>query len=211
MQLKQCFILGNGPTLPVNQLYLLSSSFTMGVNRILKSGFTPTVHLFIDDEMLDDTETMEQLLASPCLKLKSATQGYAIPKGIVRMPWFGGWPDFAQRGDFQRMYVNGSSACTCAMMAHQMGFEDIVLLGMSGTVGADGRTDFYGVNKWHASHSIKAMNMCTDMMMEHGEGFRRVDNLSDIDIVKPEMTQDEMREHMKWLLDIRYRRTPDFK
>ena len=42
------FVLGTGPDLPTTQLARLVSHFTIGINRIWRTGFVPTVSFWID-------------------------------------------------------------------------------------------------------------------------------------------------------------------
>jgi hypothetical protein len=46
--MKTAWVLGNGPGLPVDHLHLLDDEFTVGVNRIYRSGFAPKVVLWVD-------------------------------------------------------------------------------------------------------------------------------------------------------------------
>lgn len=57
---KRCFILGNGPTLNKFILDQLSDEFTIGTNRILYSGFTPTI-LGISDPVIISNEYIQTL------------------------------------------------------------------------------------------------------------------------------------------------------
>lgn len=42
------WVLGNGPGLPTDQLHLLEDEFTVGVNRIYRSGFAPKIVMWVD-------------------------------------------------------------------------------------------------------------------------------------------------------------------
>ena len=53
-QVSRCFILGNGPTLNKINLEKLQSEFTIGLNKILYTGFVPSILAISDPNCLDE-------------------------------------------------------------------------------------------------------------------------------------------------------------
>ncbi len=138
------FVLGNGPTLPVDDLGCLSGQFTIGVNRIMRSGFVPTVILWVDNTVYgDDGEQIDNSGALLVCDLSLASRQYHI--GLET--WVGGGA-FNHDTTPTELCVNGNTGCCAARWAIALGFDPVYLVGM-GAVYLDGKTDFYGENRWH--------------------------------------------------------------
>jgi len=146
------FILGNGPDLPVAELTLLADQFTIGVNRILRSGFTPTVILWVDSTVYrDDGPDMDASGALlVCDRSVAQTQQH-----IGLRTWVGN-EALRRRSGPKTLVCNGNTGCCAARWALALGFAPVYLLGM-GARHRGTRTDFYGANRWHTDVALRRM------------------------------------------------------
>lgn len=136
------FILGNGPRLP--PLTGLERRFTVGVNRILKTGFVPTVILWVDRSVY--RENAEAIDTSDALQV--------CDRSMVNRHQHIGLHLWA--GDDARKHVSeptilccdGNTGCCAARWALALGCPIVYLLGMEAEYEGE-RTNFYGVNPWH--------------------------------------------------------------
>lgn len=162
------FILGNGPTLPVGALPALAERFTVGVNRILRSGFVPTVILWGDLTVYrDDGAAMD---ASGSLLV--CDRSVARRADHVGLLTFAGDDSRRRRATPWTLLCDGSTGCCAARWALSLGCRPVYLLGMSAAY--DGaRTDFYGRNRWHDAGAIGRMARQTQRLLEeHGDDVR---------------------------------------
>jgi len=138
------FILGNSPLLPVKDLDCLAGQFTIGVNRILQAGFTPTVILWVDRSVYKDggadIDASGALLV--CDKSVAQTQHHIGLRTRV------GDEALRRPPRVNELSCNGNTGCCAARWAAMLGCRPIYLLGMEAEYRGD-TTDFYGVNKRH--------------------------------------------------------------
>ena len=138
------FVLGNGPSLPVEDLACLTGQFTVGVNRILRSGFVPTVLLWVDCTAYRDDG--EQIDGSGALLV--------CDRSVAQRQFHVGLRTWVGSGALKHesrpnvLCVNGNTGCCAARWALALGFEPVYLVGMSATY-REGVTDFYGANRYH--------------------------------------------------------------
>lgn len=124
------WVLGNGPTLPVEALPRLSSEFTVGVNRILESGYCPSVLMWYDLEGYPEGH-WERVAQARCVKVASDRAGnrtrahYLLPRGTWTS-WVQDW------GNPREMVVSGSIGIAAARWCVALGFERVNLLGFGG-------------------------------------------------------------------------------
>jgi len=144
---RPAFILGNGPTLPVDDLDCLTGQFTVGVNRILLSGFTPTVLLWADGSVArDDPAYGEMMDASGALLV--------CDRSVARRPFHVGLKThvgdaaLTHQSTPTELCVNASTGCCAARWALALGCRPVYLVGMGAAYDGE-RTDFYGVNPRH--------------------------------------------------------------
>ena len=144
------FILGNGPSLLDNDLGLLTDCFTIGINRIFKV-FSPTI-LFWQDPEINKTygKEIERLPSvKVCRDKCDSSASYTNfslehdPYRFHKTPW--------------RLYGRGCSGGIAVQMAVAMGFRAVVLLGCDCSY-INGKTDFYGTNKFHNSLTLERFN-----------------------------------------------------
>ena len=146
------FILGNGPTLPVERLALLKDQFTIGVNRVLRSGFTPTVILWGDVTVYQ--EDGQQMDASGALLV--CDRSVACRQHHHGLKTWVGNAALRHASTPATLCCNGNTGCCAARWALALGCQPVYLLGMSATY-EPGRTDFYGNNRWHGQGTLGRM------------------------------------------------------
>lgn len=137
------FVLGNGPDLP-SDLTPLAGCFTVGVNRILRSGFTPTVVLWVDRSVYAEDGT--GMDASEALLV--CDRAVAQRQHHLGLRTFVGDEALIRRPTPTELCVNGNTGCCAARWALALGCRPVWLLGMGGE-SRPGRTDFYGNNPHH--------------------------------------------------------------
>ena len=141
-------MLGNGPALPVDDLDCLAGQFTIGVNRILSSGFTPTAIMWVDGTVYQSDG--EQIDASGAMLVcDRSVWNRQFHIGIKTWTGDGALQHCSEPGI---LCCNGNTGCTAARWALALGFSPVYVVGMSATYRGTGdaqRTDFYGVNTRH--------------------------------------------------------------
>jgi hypothetical protein len=152
------FILGNGPSLCENDLSVLDGYFTIGINRILQSSYTPTVVFWQDVSVTRDIQTAAmsstaikvakqgccQVEKDDFLYFKLASAGYKgqqFPSKCV--------PDI--------LYGHGNTINICSQFAISLNPSHIILLGVDCKYEGD-KTNFYGVNNRHSKNTMR--NCC---------------------------------------------------
>ena len=145
---EPAFVLGNGPSLP-DDLSCLADHFTIGCNRIYER-IDPTILVWLDHEIEANGggEIIRGLKA-----IKFATR-YADPMGLAREHFI---IDAKQPPTFSKIVspspCRGNSGFRSVLLAYALGCSPIVLLGMDGKPGPDGRTHFYGTCKAWEGHA----------------------------------------------------------
>lgn len=194
------FILGNGPGLPGN-LGVLSRCFTVGVNRILDTGFTPTVLLWMDGSFY--REQAAQVDASEALQICSAS--LANRRWHIGLHSWSGQDALHHHAAPTVLCCNGNTGCCAARWALSLGCPVVYLLGM-GAEYRDGRTNFYGVNPWHhrppgAETALEVMQAERDRLWDDfGERLRLARDEADLtEIAAGEegMDQTELRARIR--------------
>ena len=144
------FILGNGPTLPVDDLGCLDGCFTVGVNRIVRV-YEPTVLLWVDGSVYTD-DSEDARLIDEAESLKVCDQSVWQRQGWIGLKTWTGDNAVRHETTPTELCCNGNTGCTAARWAIALGCNPVYLVGMcakyQGT-GEDLRTDFYGVNDRH--------------------------------------------------------------
>jgi hypothetical protein len=150
MRGQVAFILGNGPSLLENDLGLLDGCFTIGINRIFKV-FSPTILFWQDPEINKSyRDEIERLASIKVCRDKcdssSAFTNFSLehdPYRFHKTPW--------------RLYGRGCSGGIAIQMAVAMGVRAVVLLGCDCSY-ISGKTDFYGINKFHNAMTLERFN-----------------------------------------------------
>lgn len=198
------FILGNGPTLPAD-LSPLEKAFTVGVNRILRSGFTPTVVLWVDGSVVQ--EDGEQLDASGALLV--CDKSVAKRQGHIGLQAWVGDGALSHKSTPTTLTINGNTGCCAVRWAIALGCKPVFLLGMSATYDG-GKTDFYGENRWH--HKREGDNGTLMVMSrelarlraDHADVIKEVPHADGILEVLmgegPDVDQQQLRERLRTVM-----------
>jgi len=116
------FVLGTGPDLPVEALGRLDSYFTIGVNRIWRTGFVPTVSFWLDGGIYDENPAHFDRTLCVCDASVAAR-----PEHIGLRLRVGGLPRFLNPHFLYHLPHTGAVA---ALWAVSIGCYPVVLLGM---------------------------------------------------------------------------------
>ncbi len=173
------FILGNGPGLPVDALGSLSNQFTVGVNRILGSRFTPTVLMWVDQPVYKDVDNGPLMDHTEALLL--------CDRSIVKKPNHHGLKpligNMAKKTAFPKPWefaVNGNTGCGAARWALSLGCPKAYLLGMGAMYNGED-TDFYGVNPLHKKRTLHTMRgELARLKADFGDRVVPIDSLNTI-------------------------------
>lgn len=134
----RAWVLGNGPTLPVDELHRLEGEFTVGVNGILMSGFEPTCVFWFDDlgRHAHTKDWHAAYDASPCIKVASTSCGQD-KFADIRL-------SRSRNGETGPGYmrIRGNTGVAAVRWCFDLGFSEVAMLGMGGSF-LDGRIHFY--------------------------------------------------------------------
>jgi len=144
-----CFILGNAPSLnKIKNISLLDDYFTVGINRIFFK-YDPTILIWQDLALW--TQEKKRVLKTKAIKYcreASETQG-----GFYTFKLSGREPKLPHTTN--HLYGRGSSGTITYQFVHALKCNPIILVGMDCRY-KDGKTDFYGTNSMHRSHTLPA-------------------------------------------------------
>jgi len=151
------FILGNSPSIGNEDLSVLEDYFTIGINRIYML-FEPTILFWQDKGLYLDggRERVDQLgCVKVCREQCDQERRYTNFRVKSGQYAFGKNPSVLQG--------HGCSAAIACQMAVAMGCGSIVLLGCDGEY-INGKTDFYGKNTQHRSHTLRNFTRAYDFI-----------------------------------------------
>ena len=145
------FILGNAPGIEKQDLSLLDSYFTIGINRIFYI-YDPTILIWQDRQVWDrDKKTVLKQKAIKVCSSVADPRHYFLNFRVKSGPFlFGANPSI--------LHGIGNTGALAAQFAVSLGCSNIVLLGTDCKYGAKGKTDFYGKNKDHKPYTLKMCN-----------------------------------------------------
>lgn len=147
---EPCFILGNGPSLIDENIHFLQEKyFTIGINSSCDL-FDSTLLMWQDIEFF---YSKRKILSS--LKSILFCRDTSDPMNLAyHFSLEGG--GFSLPRNASVLYGRGSTGPLAFQLAYILGCNPIVLLGFD-CKSRDGKTDFYGINKFHKTHT---MNSC---------------------------------------------------
>lgn len=141
---ERCFIIGNGPSLNMNDLSLLKNEYTFGVNSIFymseKNGFKPTFYVVEDGHVINDNINeiseydVEYKFLPAVERKKFASDLNAIFLNMNRgfyeplSPNFN-MPRFSRLAD-KVVYCGQSVTIVNLQLAYFMGFSEVYMIGM---------------------------------------------------------------------------------
>ncbi len=137
---QRCFLIGNGPSLTVDDLGLLKNEITFGCNRIYKlfgkTNWRPTYYCMIDALIAkyDSKDLAESVSAPVFTNLTTKRLMRCLPERIICARNLG-LPDYRVSHNFLSYYIpSGATVMTFMLeLAVYMGFSEIYLLGVDCT------------------------------------------------------------------------------
>ncbi len=145
-----CFLLGNAPSLDkIENLSILDDYFTIGMNRIFFQ-YDPTI-LIWQDLALWSQEKQKVLKTK---SIKYCREGSETQGGFYTFHLNGREAKITH--DVSKLYGRGSSGSISYQFAYALGCDPIILVGMDCRYTKKGKTDFYGNNPMHRSHTLPA-------------------------------------------------------
>lgn len=161
------FVLGNGPSLTDNDLSLLDPYFTIGINRVFQA-YIPTV-LFWQDRTVWFT-SQKDIVKTDSIKVTR--------KGMVQEKTYPDFLFFVLQGNRRSPYpanpkttsLIGQNITTgvAVQFAEALNPSHIILLGVDCKF-RDGKTDFYGNNRFHRDDMLKR---CSDISRRIKKGCK---------------------------------------
>ena len=136
---RRCFIIGNGPSLRLNDLSLLKDEVTFGVNGIYLNedtrDFLPT-HYVVEDVYVAEDRSGDINAWHRPYKWFGNYLRHCL-KGDANTMWMNVSVDYRQRPGFPRfskdasriLYVGGTVSFLSLQLAYYMGFNEVYLIG----------------------------------------------------------------------------------
>lgn len=135
------FVVGNGPDVPADRLGELDGYLTIGVNRVWKYGFTPTICFWIDSEIYTERPAFYDA-AGLCV---CDASNMPTPKRCIHIETRGG--RLPRDLNPNRLCHRANAGVMAALWAVSVGCHPVVLLGMG--CQDDGRAG-------HQMHTMRA-------------------------------------------------------
>ena len=179
-----CFILGNAPSIDDISIHKLDDFFTLGINRIFKKdNFDPTILMWQDTELwLTERFALSKLQAVKLAKAGSDPKGrsysFKLERGPFRFPI-----------TLDTLHGCGSTGVLAFEFAYTLGCNPIIILGCDCKY-RDGKTDFYGKNKYHKPQTLVNCNRGINWIAKSNCG-RKIINCSDTDILGPHISLED--------------------
>lgn len=143
------FIIGNGPSLSSLKMKLIEDYFSVGTNRAFYA-LDPTILLW-QDISLWNTE-YQKLHNTQALKV---SRDVSDPRKIYYNFHLKGGGYKFDPSTTHILHGRGSTGPLAVQLAVAMGCRPITLLGMDCKRGSDGKSDFYGENKYWTDATLK--------------------------------------------------------
>lgn len=139
---KRCFIVGNGPSLSVDDLEMIKEEDSFAVNRIYKifnqTTWRPTFYFSQDERVLEEIKDDMHLLFDECEGIFLNSSIYNHFKGIqkdnlyfvydVYEDSYPEMPNFSMEAN-KKVYEGFTVAYACIQMAVYMGYSEIYIIG----------------------------------------------------------------------------------
>jgi hypothetical protein len=169
---KRCFIIGNGPSLTIEDLEKIKGEVSYASNKIYlifkQTSWRPTYYVAEDDKIIRDNLTEINALAGPLKLLRRLKCNKYVPKDQVAefemyFPDSETFPQFTL--DATKPFACGYTVTYVAMQwAFYMGFENVYLLGV----------DFnYPGLKYHADGTVELPEDGTHFLPGYGSSGER--------------------------------------
>jgi hypothetical protein len=137
---ERCFIIGNGPSLNLLDLTLLTNEVTFGVNAIYtnypKMGFYPTYYVVEDYLVAEDRAPEINAYGKSRVKFFGNYLRYCLQPDSSTVVLnilldYRDYPDFPHfsRNALEKVWVGGTVSYVCMQLAYYMGFSQVYLVG----------------------------------------------------------------------------------
>lgn len=153
-----CFILGNGPSLNDFDTQILRPYFTIGINRAFYK-IDPTILMWQDASLWYSER--RKLLETKAIKFttvhgdpENRFYHYKIKSGIFEMP-----------ENLSLLHGSGCTGPLAVQAAYLLGCNPIVLCGFD-CKARDGKSDFYGNNKYYTENTYINCNKGLEWILE---------------------------------------------
>lgn len=186
-----CFVIGNGPSLTSRDLKLLNGCASIGINRSFLAMETSCL-IWQDSSLWDDVGHL--IKKRPELKVcRDIARGAKMAGFEWQQIFSEGWQASSNPLELKCEREACSTGSLAIEMAFALGFRQVVLLGID-CKQSNGKTDFYGKNRWHHSGT---MDGCVSGLinMKRIYGVENIRNCGDNDIFE----KCDLREIIKEL------------
>lgn len=176
---EPAFLIGNGPSVADEDVKQVANHFTIGINRAFYL-FDPVV-LFWQDISLWDTEKTH-LTKTTSIKVCRDISDPLHRFNNFRLRSTDG---FRLADSPHVLFGSGATGPLAYQFAYTLGCDPIICVGFDCQY-RDGKTDFYGVNPHHRSHTL---TMCSRGLhwIKSASEERRLINCSANDVLGPRM------------------------
>jgi hypothetical protein len=147
---KQCFIIGNGPSLRKTDMKKLKDEFTFGMNRIFlmypELGFTTSFLVSVNDLVIEQSQNEIRELEIPVFVSWRARKWLPPQKNIHYLHTTYTGKKFAVDAT-KRMWEGATVTYTCLQLAFYMGFSQAILIGVDHSFSTKGKPNTTIVSK----------------------------------------------------------------
>lgn len=188
-----CFLVGNAPSLNNIDINILNPYFTIGINRVFhpKLNFDPTILIWQD--LVLWRHHKDDILKLKCIKYCRKGAQIGADKHCYHFFMKGGTRKLSNTPRI--LYGRGSSGVLAYQLAHSLGCDPIVLVGMDCSYDKEGNTDFYGKNTMHRPSTLVQCKNGLRWMREV-KSQRKIINCSDNKIIGNKMNLNEAVENI---------------
>lgn len=156
------FIIGNSPSVKKHDLTLLNNYFTIGINRVFRIPYDPTI-LFWQDISLWTTE-YDKIHNLQAIKV---ARNVADPRKAYFNFHLKPGPFKFEPSKAHILYGSGNSMILAAQLAVAMGCSTIVLLGCDCKLNDNGDTSFFGVNQFWSRETLRNCRRALEYLKKH--------------------------------------------
>ncbi len=185
-----CFLIGNGPSLKSVDLSVLDDKyFSIGINRAFLK-IDPTILIWQDMALwVKEKKHVKKLKALKYCRTAAGHEKYYQFRLEGVDPRIPATPSI--------LYGRGSSGRIAYQLAHVLGCEPIILVGMDCKKDKKGRTNFYGTNPMHRGHTLPNCRKGLKWIQKISHKNRKVINCSKNDVFSHRLTLEEAINSLK--------------
>lgn len=184
--MELAYVLGTGPTLPVAHLHRLSGEFTVGVNTILRTGFTPSVVFYTDRLDRAVPEDWEAIRTADVVRVCRRHPGWT---GRHDLELVKARPARSAR----EIDVRGNTGTAAARWCLALGFERVALVGCSGHYSSSATSMPGGIHDPDPERSARYLRELERLRTDHGDRVFAADAHQDW-ICRSQWGRDRVRD-----------------